>query len=175
MESFENVVARRREQIVSEQQSNEYRVAVLGPGEEHATFFKRRQILDALLEEKFDAFFPEELVDLESTLPAVDQERLILLNEGVNLIVILNSSEGPLAELASFAKDAAIVSKSIVMCPSSYYSPQSTFPTDVLEQYVNRWRYDEDEFQRCDVVRECMTRARTSRVIRWSGLESQMF
>lgn len=175
MASFEDSISRKRDQIVRERQSYPYRVAVLGPGETHATFFKRRQILESLKDEDFNAFFPEDIVDLNSPMSVLEQERLILRGPDVDWIIVLDSSEGPLAELAAYAQEPAIVIKTFVLCPEDYYTPKESYPTDILEQYNNRWRFTKEELERCDIVHECMTRARIGRLQAWPKLRSKSF
>ena len=175
MESFEDSISRKREEIVRERETYPYRVAVLGPGEAHATFFKRRQMLESLKEENFEAFFPEDVVDMNSPISVRDQEKLILNDSKVDWIIVLDTSEGPFGELATYVQEPTIVIKTFVLFSADYYTPQRSYPTDILEHYNNRWRFTKEELERCDLVRECMTRARNGRLLAWPELRSMYF
>ena len=93
----------------------------------------------------------------------------------VDWIIVLDTSEGPLGELAAFAQEPTIVIKTFVLFPKDYYTPQESFPSDILEHYINRWRFNKEELERCDLVRECMTRAQRGRVQAWPELKSMSF
>lgn len=175
MESFEERIARRRHELVIQQQSTPYKVAVLGPGESHRTFFKRREIHDALMAEKFDAFFPEAQVENDLPLSIPDQERDLLRDSEVKWIIVLETSEGPLNELATFSEIDEIVDKTFVLIPEEFYTPGQSYPTSVIQLYENLWRFSEEELQQCNLVSECMFRARRRRISLWNGLHSQQF
>ena len=175
MESFREQFLANVDKLVADQQAVPYRVAVLGPGEDHQAYFKRRQIRDTLVDEKFAPFFPEELVDEDLPISAVEQERIMLRDVDVDFIVVLEHSEGPLSELAEYSNEEAIVLKTFVLIPESYYTPQESYPTGVIEQYNNRWRFTEEELNVCSVVHQCMTRARNLRILKGSKAEPQSF
>ena len=164
MSSFQEAISAQREQLVTQMKSFPIVAAVLGPGEKDVTYLKRCQIRDTLVAQAVDAFFPEDLVDPHSELPLLDQEELILADRRVNLIFVLNTSEGPLAQLSAFARNLDITSKTTVLVPEEYYIPGETFPTDIMERYSNRWRFSPAELKRCDLVRECTSRARLERL-----------
>ena len=154
------------------------RVAVLGPGfsnPDDSASEKRLQIRDSLRLDGHDPFFPEDLVDTQSNVPFLEQERLLLEEPDVHLVIILDSSAGPLAELAGFESVREIVSKTAVLCPFDYYDVDDSLPTNVVQSYHVRWRYTVEELEACTVVAECRKWAYNVQAGSWSGLGFQKF
>jgi hypothetical protein len=163
IESFKDHVQRQIREIEKELLRQPFRVAVLGPGRSSDRFQKRQQILDALKNIHCDAFMPEDFIDKHSLIPEDEQERLILSNSDVDFIIALNMSEGPLAELAVYSNNSAIVQKTFVLLPEQF-SSSGTFPSLILDRYPMRWPYDDHEFRECELVGECISRAK---IWRW--------
>lgn len=171
MNSFEHSISVKRAGIVNQLRSIRLVVAVLGPGEGHPSFPKRCQIRDSLVADGIEAFFPEDVVDKNSGLSLLDEERMILEDQQVGLVVALDTSEGPLAELSAFAQIPLITKKTVVLVPDDYYAPGANFPSDILERYSNRWRFTREELLECSLVRECTSRARNERLANWPPLD----
>lgn len=141
-------------------------MAVLGPADPvNEGRAKRDEILRALIESGMDAFLPEDYV-VDSDVSDTDQERILLRNPNVDWILVLDKSEGPLAELAAFQPEPQIARKSLVMHPAQYTGTGS-FTANVLEQFPHRLPFSDEEFERCDLVRACEDRARAHRTIKW--------
>ena len=179
MDSFADKLSEKRLELEAEYRAIRCRVAILGAGESHWSYEKRTQIYETLSELGYQVFFPESFVE-ESQPTTVgvsveDQERLMLTLPDVRLIIVLDTSEGPLSELSAFSHDTDIVTKTLVLCPWDYYSPGDTFTADILEQYPNVWRYTQEEFDKCKIIRKCVANARTARSALVSVLHSKQF
>ncbi len=149
-----------------------FRVLVFGPGEEHATFWKREEIVEALRRQTgFEVFIPEELSGVFPSELFLDQQEEILGRHS-DLVIVLDSSEGPLTELARFSFDRRFLRKAFVFYPRRYLrnvSETRTFPGDVLAKFQHQsYPYTEDEFERCDLVGRVIAVARSYRNA-WGG------
>ena len=141
-----------------------FRVAVLGPADptNDEGRAKRGEILQSLIDIGMKAFLPEIHVVDSPAVSDTDQERIILRNPNVDFIVALDTSVGVLGELASFQNDLEIVRKCFVMYPAENYNPV-TYTADVVWQYWMRIKYPHEEFEQCELVSECVSRAKALR------------
>ena len=137
------------------------RIAVLGPGigqGESPGTRKRRQIRDALLEDGHAPFYPEDLISNTSPIdPLLEQERRILSDPEVELVVILHttSSFGVLAEIANFVSVPQIKAKTVVLFPAQFYTPDESLVANTVRDYLTKMPYTERHFEVCQLVSEC--------------------
>lgn len=137
------------------------RIAVLGPGLQRAGYpgtQKRRQIHDALLADGHAPFFPEDLVDpTEPRDLLLEQERRILLEPDVDLVIILHTrnSMGVLMEIANFVSAPLIKAKTAVLFPNSFYTPDRGLPGNTVRAFRDKMMYSSKQFNDCDLVGEC--------------------
>ena len=137
------------------------RIAVLGPGfqgAENAGTQKRRQIHDALLEDGHEPFFPEDFVDPEEPRDLLlEQERRILLEPEVDLVIVLHTGDsmGALMEIGNFVSVPQIKAKTAVLFPNDFYTPDSGLPGNTVRAFRDRMLYSARQFTDCDLVGEC--------------------
>jgi hypothetical protein len=132
---------------------------------------KRQQIRDALKNDGHDPFFPEDHgITLDPlALAALDQEVELLIDPGVNLILLLHtdSSAGVMGEIYRFYRVPEIESKMVVMVPAEYYRPSENVFGNTVRQYRTRFPYDSYLFTSCQLVEECRMWAETMATGQW--------
>ena len=137
------------------------RVAVLGPGPtdgEAPGPQKRRDIRGALAADGHRPFFLEERVDpAEPRESLLEQERRILSDSAVDLVIVLHTQDsfGALMEIANFASEPAIKAKTAVLFPLQFYTPESGLPGNTIREYRDKMIYSDEHFQSCQIVGEC--------------------
>lgn len=139
------------------------RIAVLGPGLGSPSapgFRKRRQIREKLAADGHQPFFPEDpglLNPLYPLEPLLEQERRLLSDSHVHLVIILYTSEsyGAAQEIAYFMGVPEIKSKTAVLYPSQYYTPNDNLPANTVREYFVRLPYTKEHFEVCQLVDEC--------------------
>ena len=153
-------------------------IAVLGPksgvNNSDPGGMKRREILDALEQDGHNPFFPEDKVAPDPAgLRLLEQERLLLRNPEVDLVVILYtySSPGALQEIAYFTADPVIVSKTGILYPYDFYDPGGNLFTDTLSEYHVKQPYSKHHLENCSVVGECRKWASARENGIWSLME----
>ena len=121
-----------------------------------------------------EAFLPEDYIVDSPAVSDIDQERDLLRNSDIDLIIALDNSVGVLGELASFENDPEIVKKSFILYPAENYNPV-TYAADIVQQYWNRMSFSREELERCDLVTECEERAKAFRKMKWQGSPARQF
>ena len=154
------------------------RIAVLGPNlasTSDSGTRKRIQIYEELQAEGHFPFFPEregELVaeSLEESL--LEQERRMLSGPDVDLVIILctSGSFGAGWEIASFEGVPEIKSKTAVLFPLEYYSPDSSLTANTVRAYHAKAPYSNRHFEVCQLVEECKKWANDRQAGNWPGL-----
>lgn len=150
----------KRKELEGEVALQPLRIAVLGPSLDNDTSGsrKRRQIADTLKSDGHETFFPEDYVSLDNpTLPAIEQERQLLSDSAVDLVIILHTedSAGVLVELGNFASVPEISSKSAVLFPVKFYWPTQNLSGNTVQAYFARMQYSEEHLDSCELVGEC--------------------
>ncbi len=141
-------------------------IAVLGPSIDDPNSSgaaKRLQIREALATDGHSSFFPEDLVvndPLQGSL--LDQERRILSQPTVDLVIILctSTSPGALMEIANFVSVPAIKMKTAILFPSEFYNPDDGLPGNTVREYLVKATYTDTHFESCQLVSECRMWAR---------------
>ncbi len=156
----DDVLARRKE-LAAEMSERSLRIAVLGPsleGDENFGSRKRRQIANSLTSDGHHTFFPEEYVSLDDPLlPGVEQERQLLSNSAVDLVIVLHTedSAGVLVEIGNFASVPEINIKTGVLFPVKYYWPTQNLSGNTLQAYFTTMQYTEEHLETCELVAVC--------------------
>lgn len=150
-------------------------VLVFGPGENHPTFSKRQQIIASLVDDGFSVYVSEEISELTSN-RGLSPLLEVADYRAVDRVVVLDTSDGPLAELSLYSQDPDFVEKTLVLHPSSYVPADvATFPSDILKLYPNRIPFDQDMYDSCSVATEALDRIRAFRVSKWRRLGARQF
>jgi len=150
------------------------RVAVVGPNLGNADdpgSVKRQQIYDAIKSNGHDPFFPEEHVNSNYNLPLLDQERLILNRDDVDLVIVLDCSGVALAEISNFASFPEIVIKTGVLFPLEF-DIRDSLPRNVIASYSHQWKYTQEDLEACHVVEVCLDWVRNRLLGAWSIMVS---
>ena len=154
-------------------------IAVLGPGmgspSDDPGIRKRRQIRDKLADDGHLPFFPEDpglLVPLYPLEPLLEQERRLLSESEVQLVIILYTptSFGAGQEIAYFMGIPKIKCKTAVLYPSQYYMPNDNLPANTVREYFVRLPYTEKHFEVCQLVDECRKWASDMKCGIWPGI-----
>ena len=153
------------------------RIAVLGPSLADIRDIgarKRLQIRDALMDQGHAPFFPEDVID-SSAPDWIGQERELLLNDSVDLVIILHTknSWGAFSEVANFASFPEIRIKTAVLFPSEHYEPMNSLPANIVQSYFVRLPYTDRHMELCQLVSECVKWADDKRNGVWPELPSQ--
>ena len=135
-------------------------VAVLGPGltaADESGAVKRKQIRDALAKDGHKPFFLEDIVTPNPFEAVIDEERRILSRPDVDLVIILHTdtSSGVLMEIANFVSVPEIKSKTAVLFPIQYYTPDESVPGNTVRAYFVKFVYTDEQFKACQLVSEC--------------------
>lgn len=154
-------------------------VVVLGPGsnaQNQEGWNKRKRIARELRRHGFDVVFPEERLRAGGDVPLLWAEVTYLRNEDIDFVIVLNhQAPGVLAELSVFNQYPELVQKMCVLHPEGYLPTGATPQTvgaDVLASYPNRLPYASESFSKCNLVNECVKRAKAVRFqkfLRMSG------
>lgn len=148
-------------------------IAVLGPGLDtpgSPGSRKRRQIHDELERDGHSPFFPEDRVSAGPTQePLLDQETRLLASAEVDLVIILHTSEsvGTLMEIADFRRVPEIKSKTAILFPIQYYTPDEALAANTVREYFVRMPYSDAHFAACRIVSECRKWASDLAAGRW--------
>ena len=151
-------------------------IAVLGPGlsDDRGTGAQKRlQIRDALKNDGHNPFFPEDLVVNDPLHESVlEQERDILSQPTVDLVIILYTSDSPgaLMEIANFVSVPEIKAKTAILFPIEYYNPDDGLPGNTVREYIVRTTYTDAHFQACQLVSECRKWARDRATESWPSV-----
>lgn len=167
---------RGRRRLEEEVRKTRMSILVFGPGENHPTFHKRKEIIDSLTSDGFSVYVSENISEQTATRglgPVLE----VADYEIVDRVVVLDTSEGALAELSAYCGDPDFVEKALVLHPSSYVPVDevTTFPSDILKLYPNRIPYDQTMYDSCLVTTEALDRVRAFRVLKWRRLQSRQF
>ena len=156
-----SIVRKAKEISEAESADKSLSIAVLGPGldaPDNPGSLKRKQIHDELEKDGHRPFFPEHRVSTGPTQDSLlDQERRILVDSGVDLVIILHTSEsvGTIAELAAFVGIPEIKSKTAILFPVEYYTPDQALVANTVREYLIRTVYPDEHLKSCQVVAEC--------------------
>ena len=132
-EAFPARIAAKRRELADNLSKARLCIAVLGPNLEEIRDIgtvKRHKIADALVDDGHEAFFPEmRLENSDPDTPWVEQERKLLSDSTVDLVVILNTEDsgGVLIEIGNFISVPEIHSKTAILFPGSTTSQNKTF------------------------------------------------
>ena len=160
-EEFTKRKVARRKELEGEATEKPLRIAVLGPNlgdADNVGARKRRQIADALREDGHETFFPEQYVAMDDPfVPWVEQERQLLSDSDVDLVVILHTegSAGVLVELGNFVSVPEISFKTGVLFPFQYYRPTQSLSANTAQAYFSKLQYTAEELESCQLVAEC--------------------
>ena len=134
-------------------------VLIWGPGSGDPGYQKRLQIRNALCSHFMAAnvWFSEEIESVPDKLDLSVHERELLSLAVADVCVVLATTPGSLAEIASFA-DGPIRRKLLVLSPQGQ-EPKSLVAT-ILEQTGNHMTYTVDEYSSCAVVQRVIARVR---------------
>ncbi len=154
------------------------RIAILGPGLSSPTdagFQKREQIRNTLMSDGHQPFFPEDpgmLVPNHPLEPILEQQQRLLSSPDIQLIIVLYTpkSIGAAFELGHIMAIPEIKSKTAVLFPSEYYSPNQTLAANTVREFFARLPYTDTHFQVCQLVDECRRWARDMQIGNWPGL-----
>ncbi len=174
-DAFKDRVVRKSREIAATQKTS-ISVAVLGPGlpslgnSDTADSRKRKQIREELEKDGHSPFFPEEYVVSDPTSePLLDQERRLLSSLNVDLVIILHTSNsyGTIAEIADFRGVPEISSKTAILFPIRYYTPDNSLVANTVREYHARMPYTDSQFEVCQIVSECRKWANDRAIGKW--------
>lgn len=134
-------------------------VAVLGPGIQDSQSVgsrKRRQIRVALENDGHEVFFPEDYCAPVTGELLVREERKLLGDDAVGLVILLytDKSPGALVELTGFVEDPGIREKTAILFPAELFDRQSMVGNTV-DYYRIKTLYTARQFEICELVEEC--------------------
>ena len=180
-EAFSRRVSLRRKELTDRLTAISLCIAVLGPNLDevgNSGSAKRGQIADALENDGHETFFPEQyVVKDDPSIPWVEQERLLLSDESVDLVIILHTddSAGVLVEIGNFVSVPEIYIKTGILFPSRHYKPTRNMSGNTVQAYFNRMQYTEEQLTSCELVAECRRWAYTRQIGNWPDLRSERF
>ena len=157
------------------------RIAVLGPNLKdihNAGTQKRKQIANALSIDGHESFFPEDHLQYDDpSKPWLEQERQLLCNDSVDLIIVLNTenSAGVLMEIGNFAGVPEICCKTAILFPAQHFSPTQNLPGNTVNAYFTSTRYTQEDMDTCSLVSECTEWAYSRQHGSWPDLPYQGF
>lgn len=159
-EGFGQLILARQKALATEVSERSLNIAVLGPNLEkirNIGTLKRYQIRDALQDDGHSPFFPEHRLDYSLSVPWVEQERRLLSDGSIDLVIMLNTNEsgGVLVELGNFVSVPEIRVKTGVLFPSELYYPKQSLPANTAHAYLARLQYTEEDLESCQLVAEC--------------------
>ena len=180
-DAFSRRISIKRKEIAERLSAISLRIAVLGPNLDETCntgSVKRSQIADALQKDGHETFFPEHYVSKnDPSIIWVEQERLILSDESVDLVIMLHTDDsmGVLVEIGNFVSVPEINIKTGILFPSQYYKPTQYMPGNTVQGYYNRMQYTEEQLESCELVAECRRWAYTRQIGIWPNLSSEKF
>ncbi len=178
--AFEQLLAEQWAEIDAQVKAIRLSIAVLGPhldDEGNRGSQKRHQIARALQETGHETFFPEDRVEDIPFLPVVVQERQLLSNTAVDLVIVLNveNATGAIVELGHFVSIPEIIFKTGVLFPAEHYKPGENLISNTVQAYHDLYLYKEEDLETCELVAECIRWASTRQRTVWQGLSSESF
>ena len=157
--TFEDRITRSARDIAASGFSRSITVAVLGPAlNNQRGGQKRRQIHEALKNDGHNPFFLEDCVINDPTAESIlDQERTILSDPGVDLVIILQTrdSVGVIAEISNFVSVPEIKFKAAILSPAEFYNPNESVVANTVRDYFIKMPYTNRLFNTCQLVSEC--------------------
>ena len=156
-------------------------IAVLGPNLsdiDNSGTLKRRQIAASLETDGHITFFPENHVqDTDPSVPWVEQERQLLSDSSVDLVIILHTdrSAGVLMEIGNFVSVPEISLKTAILCPFKHYKPTENLFGNTVQAYFTKMQYTDEHLASCELVAECKQWAYTLQKGKWPRLPSEAF
>ena len=154
------------------------RIAILGPGTSASNdegFQKREKIRKTLSTDGHFPFFPEDpgiLVPDHPLEPLLEQQQRLLISPDIQLVIVLytEKSIGAAFELGNIMAIPEIKSKTAVLFPSEFYSPNQTLAANTVRDFFARLPYTDTHFRVCQLVDECRRWARDVQIGNWPGL-----
>ena len=175
LDAFKDRVMRKSREIAATQKTG-ISIAVLGPGlpspgnPDTAGSRKRKQIREELERDGHRPFFPEEYVVSGPTVGSLlGQERELLSSSDVDLVIILHTpnSTGVAMEIGNFEPFPEISSKTAILTPSEFYTPDDSLFGDTVREYHARMPYTDSQFEVCQIVSECRKWANDRAIGKW--------
>ena len=151
-------------------------IAVLGPNlanTDDSGTRKRKQIFDALKSDGHHPFFPETYIDTNQPSDTwIEQERVILSDPAVDLVVILNTTRsiGVILEIGNFVSAPEIRAKTAIMHPIEYYTPNDSLAANTIRAYLVQLPYTEEQMLACQLVSDCRIWVRRRQIGEWPSL-----
>lgn len=179
-ERFSQEISARRRELADRLLKDSLYIAVLGPNLKdigNPGTLKRHQIADSLENDGHITFFPENHVQYtDPSMPWVDQERELLSDSSVDLVIILHTdhSAGVLMEIGNFVSVPEISLKTAVLCPTKHYKPTENLFGNTV-QYFTNMQYTDEHLASCELVAECKQWAYTLQKGKWPSLQSEVF
>ncbi len=173
-DTFDDIIAAKlnnERQRVS--RSRPLNIAVLGPNLNNTDdpgTLKRKQIFDALKSDGHHPFFPETYIDTSQPSDTwIEQERVILSDSSVDLVIILNTTRsiGVILEIGNFVNAPEIRNKTAVMHPIEYYTPDYSLAANTIRAYLVQLPYTEEQMLACQLVSECRIWVRRRQIGEW--------
>ena len=133
-------------------------VAVLGPRLTYSTDAaknKRSQIFRFLEDAGHKPFYPETRININRTW--LHQEVELLSSAEVDLVIVLHThtSWGPAFETGAFAITPTIVSKTAILVPDEYFTPDNNLPANTIDSFPVKVPYTEQDFDECCLLDDC--------------------
>ena len=159
-ERFVRFIESRLDDLTSRLAKDSLVVAVFGPGIENDTLGsrKRNQIVETLRTDGHRAFTPEEFLDVRRfDLIWLEQEELLLAENRVDYVIVLltEDSIGAFTEIGRMSGNPAVVTKTGILYPHQYYSPDENLLSNTVATFPDLHLYTEDEIETCQLVAKC--------------------
>ena len=133
-------------------------VAVVGPKLTSTTSRgrnKRSQIFRFLEDAGHRPFYPERRIKIDQRW--VLGEVNLLSSPEVDLVIVLQTREswGVATEIGAFSGFPAIWSKTVILTPGEYYTPDSGFLANTVDLFPVKVRYTRRHFEECCLLEDC--------------------